>query len=64
MLLAPLAPGERMFLGYEEWLISEDEARFVLDQGYAVVDGERQPVHYIATWEGVGVQVHVTGTGS
>ena len=36
-----LAPGERFYVGYHEWVVHPDEAALVLARGYALVDGIR-----------------------
>jgi hypothetical protein len=33
--------GERFYAGYHEWVVHPDEARVILERGYAVVDGIR-----------------------
>jgi hypothetical protein len=62
-MLQPLQPGERMPLGYDEWLISNAEAEHLRSVGEATVDGESVPVTFIATWD-AGVQVLVPGSMS
>ena len=62
VMLKPLAPGERMPLGYDEWLISNAEAEHIRARG-ASVNGESVPVTFIATWH-AGVQVLVPGSMS
>lgn len=64
-MLQPLKPGDRLYLGYDEWLVSKPEAEFIRERGYAIVQGERQPVRFVATWEHVdAVQLKVQGTNS
>ena len=60
--LPPLQPGQRVPLGYDEWLISHVEAEHIRSHGErATVDGEPVPVHFIQTWD-AGVLVHVRGS--
>lgn len=65
-LLPPLNPGDRIPLGYDEWLISQDEAEYLRSSGgTATVNGVPVPVYFIERWDHVhGELVHVTGSGS
>lgn len=63
-MLEPLAPGQRMPLGYDEWLISREEAEHIQANGRkATVDDKPVPVTFIQTWE-AGVLVSVPGSMS
>ena len=53
-MLKPLKPGERMPLGYDEWLISNAEAEHIRSHGQtATVNGESVPVTFIEHWDHV-----------
>lgn len=56
-----LADGERDYRGYGEWAVHPNEAIFLLHRGYAIVDGQRQRVRFIAN-EAYVTQVKVEGT--
>lgn len=42
-----LAPGEREYRGYCEWVVHPEEAIFILHRGFALVDGQREAVWFI-----------------
>lgn len=56
-----LEPGRREYRGYGEWAVHPDEAIMVLHRGYAIVDGERQPVWFVHN-EAHVTQIRVAGT--
>lgn len=66
IVLNHLPPGYRVPLGYDEWLISAEEAEHIRScGGTAAVNGVSVPVIFIEKWERVnGEVVHVTGSGS
>ena len=56
-----LAPGERFYVGYHEWVIHPDEAAVVLSRGYALVDGIRfraTQVSHVSEY----IQIRIHGT--
>ena len=63
-LLPPLNPGDRIPLGYDEWLISDDEAAYLRSSGgTATVNGEPVPVYFLERWESARAElVCVPGT--
>lgn len=56
-----LLAGEREYRGYQEWAVHPEEAMFVLHRGYALVDGEKQPVSWIHN-EAFITQIRVYGS--
>lgn len=56
-----LLPGQREYRGYEEWAVHPEEAIFILHRGYALVDGEKQPVQFIHN-EAYVTQIRVYGS--
>ena len=56
-----LLPGQREYRGYEEWAVHPDEARYVLHQGFALVDGRREVVQFIHN-EAYVTQIKVWGS--
>jgi hypothetical protein len=66
VMLQALKPGERRPLGYDEWLVSKDEADHIhRNNNTATVNGTRVSVYFIATWDHVdAVQIRVPGTWS
>ena len=58
---ARLAPGERQYRGYGDWIVHPEEATFVLHRGYALVNGERQRVTFSHN-EAYVTQITVAGT--
>ena len=47
MMPSRLEDGQHEYRGYCEWAVHPNEAKFLLDRGYAIVNGERCHVWFI-----------------